>query len=366
MNILMVTDDLLLGGAARHVVDLSNELSQRGHSVTLAATDGPMRKDLHPSVPFVPLSLKNNKTMGNDPFGAFSSFVHLYRTASAGQFDIIHSHKRYVHALCSRLPLMHQARHVTSFHSDVRSKRWLTVMGDAAIGCSESITASLHRQFPGSQHSIVTIRNGVQPLRRLAHDELNITRTLLGIPEGSFVFGSVGQFVPEKDRASLLRAVQQIVAQENIPPMTILIQGYGPQEHTLKQLSIELGLDPFVRFIPGDRLVEQLCSVSDCMVLNSVTEGFPLILLEAASVATPHIASNVGGIPEFIESERNGLLVPPSDPSALADAMHRVLLQPALAATMGKEALQDYQASFTFPSMVDRIEGLYRSIRGDA
>lgn len=355
----MVTDDLLLGGAARHVIDLSNELVLRGHTVTLAATDGPMRHSLSSGVTFLPLYLKNNRSMRNSIAGFIPSLFVLFKELRKGKYTILHSHKRFSHALCTLLRYASTAEHVTSFHSEINQRPRRTVIGTKVIGCSDSITASLARQFPRSREAIFTVRNGIRPFRIYSEPERLRLRHQWGITEDCFVIGSVGQFVPEKDRESFLRSISLMVKESGGSQFTVLIQGYGPMEDQLRSLSASLGLDQIVQFIPGDRSVELTCNVSDIMVLNSVSEGFPLILLEAASAGIPHVATRVGGIPEFVEHNKNGLLVPPGDIRALADAMKRLAADPALRRTLGEEARRTVLGSYSLSSMVDAVQKVY-------
>ncbi|NUN68967.1 MAG: glycosyltransferase family 4 protein [Bacteroidetes bacterium] len=362
MRILMVTDDLLLGGAARHVVDLCNELCVRGHAVTLAATDGPMREFLSAQVRFIPLNLKNNRTMKNSAAGSLPSLFTLTREIRLGRYALVHSHKRYAHAVCAAATVSVPIPHITTFHSEPIGGRFRTFTGDHCIGCSTGITETLQSQFPHMRDRCITIPNGVHPLREYTEDELSNVRKELGIPPEHLIVGTVGQFVPAKDRDTLLHAIRLLRSMNDLPAFTVLLQGYGPLEQHLRSLSRALGVEGTVHFLPGSFPVAATCNLSDIMVLNSVTEGAPLILLEAASVGTAHIATRVGGIPDFIEDRVNGLLIQPSDPKALADAIRTILQDPGTASVLGNAARSRYEASFTFGTMVDRIEQLYTTI----
>jgi glycosyltransferase involved in cell wall biosynthesis len=100
------------------------------------------------------------------------------------------------------------------------------------------------------------------------------------------------------------------------------------------------------------------------MVLNSRdSEGFPFVILEAASIGKMHIGTTVGGIPEFIKDGETGILVPPGNPEALAVAIRSMIDNPQESIRLGKNAKQEYASRFTLDTMVDAIENVYRSVK---
>jgi glycosyltransferase involved in cell wall biosynthesis len=91
-------------------------------------------------------------------------------------------------------------------------------------------------------------------------------------------------------------------------------------------------------------------------------EASPNAVIEAMAAGLAVVASNVGGIPEVVTHERNGLLVPPSDPPALATALERVLVDSTLAARLGSAARATIESRFSFDRMVSAFEDLYASV----
>ncbi|MFB6271908.1 MAG: glycosyltransferase [Salinibacter sp.] len=106
-----------------------------------------------------------------------------------------------------------------------------------------------------------------------------------------------------------------------------------------------------------------LIAAADAFVLPSLYgEGLPLVILEAMAVEVPIVSTRVEGVPEAIEHEWSGLLVPPDDPSALAEAVARLLADPAWARALGERARERVAASFTAEAMVRRVERVYDSV----
>jgi L-malate glycosyltransferase len=114
-----------------------------------------------------------------------------------------------------------------------------------------------------------------------------------------------------------------------------------------------------VRFLGAVPRAARLLPHFDVFVLSSVWEGMSNGLLEAMAAGRPVVATRVGGNPEVIVDGESGLLVPPRDPQALADAVLRLLRDPELARRMGAAASRRVEAEFTLPRMVHRLECLY-------
>ncbi|EQD75263.1 Glycosyl transferase, group 1 domain protein, partial [mine drainage metagenome] len=103
---------------------------------------------------------------------------------------------------------------------------------------------------------------------------------------------------------------------------------------------------------------------AEALVLPSEYEAFGLVLLEALAHGTPVIASRVGGIPEFIEPERSGLLVPPGDAAALTDAMEQLRSDPARARQWGRYGREEVVPRYTWEACADRLDALFREVVG--
>jgi glycosyltransferase involved in cell wall biosynthesis len=100
----------------------------------------------------------------------------------------------------------------------------------------------------------------------------------------------------------------------------------------------------------------------EVLVLPSLHEGSPLVILEAISAGVPIVASAVGGIPDQVEHGREGILVQPGDPSALGDAILRLLRDPALASRLGEAGRQRAGSRFSYAAMVQRVEAVYGAV----
>ena len=124
----------------------------------------------------------------------------------------------------------------------------------------------------------------------------------------------------------------------------------------------ELGIAASVRFLGVRPDVPELLKLMDVFVLSSMWEGLPMVLLEAMAAGTPIVSSEVGGVPEIAEHERNALLVPPSNAPALASAVGRILGDSQLAARLRLSAASTVRYQYSMEGMTDRHEQLYEQL----
>ena len=162
-----------------------------------------------------------------------------------------------------------------------------------------------------------------------------------------------------KGHIYLLRAISRIKA--IYPDIQLFVVGSGRAryEKKLHHMCKKLNIERNVVFQPGMRNVYRALSVMDVFVLPSVQEGLGLSLLEALAMGLPVVASNVGGVYSVIQHEENGILVPPKDDKALAEAIARLLKNRDYAKALGERGKQTIEDKFTLDKMIDKVEKFY-------
>src|SRR4051812_5067942 len=171
------------------------------------------------------------------------------------------------------------------------------------------------------------------------------------------VVTTVANLRPEKGHDVLLRAMA-IVARE-IPDLVVQLVGGGTMRDPLIRQSEELGLTAVVRLLGDREDVPDLLRGTDVFVLPSRTEAFPNSVMEAMAMRLPVVASDVGGIPELVAHERNGLLVPVGDERALAAAVLGLFHDRARANRLATSARATSESRYSFERMVAAFEALY-------
>jgi len=175
------------------------------------------------------------------------------------------------------------------------------------------------------------------------------------------VLAFAGRLGPQKALGVGLEAVAAV------PDVVLAVAGDGPERPALERRVRELGLDGRVRFlgsIPREEVL-RLFRAADAAVLPSAWENFPHTVVEALAVGCPVIATAVGGVPEVVRDEENGLLVPAGDPGALAAAIERFFADDGLRARLAAAAAASV-AGYSEEAVFARIEDELRRAAGVA
>ncbi len=184
-------------------------------------------------------------------------------------------------------------------------------------------------------------------------------RAELGLPESSILIGTVATLEPLKGHLVLLDAARQLC--DEFPNVFFILSGDGIMRPQLEQYIQQHNLSQQVRLL-GYRDARLLVNAFDLVAFPSLYEGLPFAIQEAMALAKPIVATNVGGIPEEIDDKVSGLLVPPHNSEALAQALRQLLRSPDRAAQMGQAAQDKYYRLFTPQHMVNAFVHLYGEV----
>jgi glycosyltransferase involved in cell wall biosynthesis len=224
---------------------------------------------------------------------------------------------------------------------------------DRVVVLSESWKDFAVRAIPVEARRVTVIANGVTlPDLRARRSLVDVRITLLGVIDERKgileLVNAAGMLQPQG-----LRARYQVA---------------GPVDAELKQRVCDIAsqllvndLFEWIGPVSGRRKQDVLDS-SDIVVVPSHAEGMPMVLLEAMASGLPVIASSVGAIPEVIDHDRNGLLIPPKDPSALAHALERLILSPELRERLGAAARVEVEKRFTFAHTTRALLDVWRDV----
>jgi glycosyltransferase involved in cell wall biosynthesis len=177
-------------------------------------------------------------------------------------------------------------------------------------------------------------------------------------PEDRLV-GAVGNIRPAKDYETFVRAAAIVCQCRSNVRFVIAGDDRSPLAEPLRRLTSELGIDERLRFLGFREDAAALVASFDVFVSSSTTEGLPLATLEAVGLGTPVVLTGVGGVPEIVDSGRTGLLVPPSDPAALAEGILQLLDDPNRASEMARAGATDVRRRFSVQRMCGEYESLY-------
>jgi glycosyltransferase involved in cell wall biosynthesis len=296
----------------------------------------------------------------------------LRRLIAGGRYDLIHSHSPVPGSMArlatwgrNRPVLIHTEHNVWDRYR--LPTRWLNSLtyhrNSSVIAVSDTVARSIRPVWSRRAPEVHTVHHGtvLSSVRHLTPEQRVDGRRALGLPAGDFIIGTVANFTPKKDHHNLLRA---LAGSGPIAKAHLVLIGLGPLEDELRQLAGELSIVDRVTFLGSRDDVFELLPLFDAFCLSSRFEGFPISLVEAMATGLACVATTVGGIPEILDDDRNGLLVPPGDPLALRAALERLATDEPLVERLGARAETDSQR-LDLRHAVDRLQQLYREAIGD-
>jgi len=183
------------------------------------------------------------------------------------------------------------------------------------------------RRLGVADQDISLLANGIDTERFRPGLDASRVRQELGIPEGRPVILFVGNLFPRKGVRYLLEASKAIIQQH--PDALFVITGVGPLEEELKAQARQINPARFL-FIGFRRDIPLLLNLATLLVLPSLTEGLPQTILEAYACGVPVVATDVGGVKDILQDGEHGFILPPGDPTAIAEAVNTLLGDGAL------------------------------------
>lgn len=266
----------------------------------------------------------------------------------------------------NKIPVLAFSRGYTAENKKVAFYEWLDrqvlkrVSGIIAV--SEGQKKKLDSYGVYGKKSWVVHNAVVTPQRNnLTNNEIkNKVFAKLAIPDNSKLVVSAGRLSPEKGHKYLVDAIGQISKKRK---NTIFVFcGDGVCKKDLENQAKNLGVYTLCRFPGFQRNVHDFFQLMDLMVLPSLTEGLPNVVLEAFSWAKPVVATKVGGVPELVVDGQNGYLVADQRPDLLAKAIDVCLTSPENMRAMGQKGYERVVLEFSFENQTQKLEKIYHEI----
>jgi glycosyltransferase involved in cell wall biosynthesis len=294
--------------------------------------------------------------------------VRLRRVLESFRPELVHTH--LVHAdlhgtLAARwagIPVV-SSRH----NDDPFRQRPLLGLGLRAVNALQSHVIAISRavadfteRYEGLPASKLTVVRYGLPLGRGRPTRRAEVRAGWGVDDNELLLVTVGRLVEQKGHEYLLQALSRLgPAAPGGRPLRLAIVGDGPLRTSLPRRAEELGLGRQVIFAGFRADVEDVMAAADLYVHPSLWEGFGLVLLEAMAAGRAIVASRVSAVPEVVVDGVTGLLVEPRDPTALAQAIARLLEAPATVSEMGYAGTERLRNAFSVERMIDETLAVY-------
>jgi glycosyltransferase involved in cell wall biosynthesis len=358
MRILHVETGMNLYGGARQVQWLLAGLGARGERGLLVCPEGSAIGEAAsaPGLEIAPLRMTGDLDL---PFvGRLAREIRRWRP------DLVHLHSRRgadilgaIAARRCRVPVV-LSRRVTNPEPPLVAPfkyrlydRVIAISGAIADGL---VAAGVDRAKLRVVHSAVPPRDEAG---RWSRDRFEAE---FGLEPGACVAGMAAQFIERKGHAVLLEAVPRLI--EARPELRFLLFGQGPLRATVEAAVDAAGLGEHVRLTGFRSDLPAFIGCLDLLVHPALDEGLGVILLEASAAGVPVVAARAGGIPEAVRDGVNGLLVPPEDPAALADAILRLSVNETLRAELGAGGRRLMAEEFSVERMATGNLAVYREL----
>lgn len=359
--LVMLVRSLHVGGLEKMVIELCRQLLARDVPVQIWCVEE--RGALASGAESMGITVRSlEKGLGLSPRAVFK----LRGWLKKADVSLVHSHNPLAHfyaamavATLSGVKLIHTSHQMWMPQSwrQLAYSRASARFTDLTIGVSEAVRESATREIQVPDGASASILNGIDLTPYLSLDPPGPA-----IGEAPLI-GTVGRLHPVKNHALLIDALSRLRPRH--PRLSLRIVGEGEMRPALESQARSLGLSESVQ-LPGvrDDVNRQLADM-DVFVMSSHFEGMPLVLVEAMAAARPIVATDVGGIGEMVGHEKHGLLVPPDDPAAMAEALERILSDRSLAISLATAARQRAASRYDSTVMTEAYLDRYKELVGD-
>lgn len=354
LSVLQIRSELKINGPGTNVLEITNGLIKEEHKVITVSSGGSLISELDelniksyivPELGYGIRSIRN----------CFSAIIKIRKILIGEKVDIIHSHNLASGLLAKLASLTIKPfgiPNINTVHGTGKEK-YLRYFSDKLVTVAEFKRDVLIKSKV-KPNKIVTIYNGIN-LANFDYDKVNCKKFIdeFSVGKNEVLVGILAVMNKNKGYEYLIETVKEITSKySNVRYVFI---GDGPLKEELQKRSIELGISEKIIFTGYRRDIPIILKRIDILTLPSLREIFPISLLEGMSMGSAIIASNVGGIPEMITHDENGILVSPGEVDELTNAIIKLLKAPNLIAKMKTNNILRVKNEFSSEVMVERL-----------
>lgn len=362
------------GGAQRYVFDLATNLPKNEFDVVVAVGgDGVLVEKL--AIENIRTIIIPSLVRDINPFKEIVSFFSLLKIIFNERPSIVHLNSAKaagLGAVAARIAGVSKiifTAHGWAFNEErgtfarlfFESISWMTsLLSHQTIAVSKAVKKDTYG-WPFVQKKIVVIKNGISLPNFFTKNEARMhlfASANIHLPENAFVVGTIAELHKNKGLTYAVHAIAKLSNQN--PLLHYLILGDGEERESLETLIKQYKLEKRVFLLGFVDDASQFLKAFDLFLLPSITEGLAFVLLEAGLSKLPVVASRVGGIPEIIEDETTGLLVPSRNPDALAVVLQRLIESPALCEKLSTALQEKVTRDFSLTRVLSETLQVYK------
>lgn len=318
----------------------------------------------------IPVALKP-RNQGHDIFRVVRCLTRCRALLKCLRINLVHTNGYFADLIGIPAARSLKLRSIATCHGFIEGDRKLRLynladkkilrFADRTAAVSANIRDALIASGVSSKR-IEVIANAVemQPEDEKISEGRAILRKRFHIRDQDIVLGYAGRMSEEKGLLYLIEAAGVLL--KGGIPVKLLMVGDGPQRGVLEKAAVKIGIQSEVIFTGFQLQAETFLKAMDIFVLPSLTEGTPMAMLEAMSGGVPVIASAVGGVPDIICSDQNGILVEPARPQQIVQAVKVLHRNRIRSQAIINEARRTIEERFSIIAWIKRYEALYSSL----
>ena len=381
LRITYVLPSLRVGGAEKHVVELATHLNkERFEPVIISLSDeGPLQLILNSArISTCTLSCTGAyNAKGIKKWISWSLRIKFLLRFSLflrrQKPDIIHAYlpSPNIYSAFAKRFFIKKTKLIVSkralgYYKEGRlllrlAENWANRVADVVFVNSQAVKEDVLKREKVGPGKIRLIHNGIDVEKFSITINGEKKRREFGLTPDDKIVGVVANLIPYKGHVDLIKAARLVL--NEAPETKFLLVGRDDGIMSqLENLAKELDIADAIIFLGPRQDIPELLQTFDVQVLASHEEGFSNVILEGMAAGKPLVVTDVGGNPEAVIHEETGLVVPPRDEKALAQAIIRLLKNPEEAHRFGQAAQQRVKEHFSIERMVQEMEALYEEL----
>jgi len=336
-RVLIVTRSITDGGATKRIKLISQILSEKGYTVEIISFD--------------------NVDSNDDPntlILMFRFFICIWKKIRKNNYSILICNSRRLYPKCKIITLLLNIKYVNFVQIVYKNQPYFfKYFYSKNVLCVSNATKeylTTRQNIP--KKNIYVIKNSSPGLKKLNQEEINLVKNKFNIYD-EFVISCIARFHEIKGHKYLIESYKEIT--KIYPSTKLLLMGYGDYKKNVEEYINQFNISDKVIFIESDHPVNEIMMISDFLVLPSLREGLPTMILEAFSLGKTVVASNIPGTNEIVKHNYNGLLFPPKNTELLTNCMIQLIEGKELKKRLELNSLKTYQSKFSFEKYKEEI-----------
>jgi glycosyltransferase involved in cell wall biosynthesis len=368
IKILQLRSSIGFFGAENVVIELARQLSRKNYHPII----GVIENSKEPHTELIDVAKRYNlETKIFKCTGQFDlrTVIAIRNYVKKQHIDIVHSHGYKADFFAVLATLFRNMHLFATCHPWIRTNlmvklyarfdKYLLKKFDRIVAISDEIKHEILMSGI-SEDKVTAINNGIDFSRfKYTHKPIEFLKEFKIDPD-KIIIGTIGRLSEEKGQMIFIKAAKKLL--ENIPNLLFMIVGDGPLREKLQTNVINCGIRDHFIFTGVSDDIPKILAILDIFVLPSLTEGLPMVLLEAMAAKKPIIATAVGAIPNVIIDKESGHLIKPGDTNGLIDAIMRLFNDQDYTSRIAQKGFEIAIKEYSSEEMAKNYERIYEQL----